>query len=119
MTAPCCAIVAEDVEFWQYMDRLVPARPNVRELLRDNPDAARKQSRLNTTMQSAYLILAARALGLDAGPMQGFDHAGVDAEFFPDGRWKSSLLINLGYGAENGRRPRKPRLDFDEACRVL
>ena len=116
MTAPCCAIVAEDVEFWQYMDRLVPARPNVRELLRDRPDAARKQSRLNTTMQSAYLILAPE-VGLDAGPMQGFDR-GV-SQFFPDGRWRSSLLVNLGYGAENGHRPRSPRLDFDDACRVL
>jgi 3-hydroxypropanoate dehydrogenase len=119
MSAPCCVIVAEDVEFWRYMDRLVPARPNVRERLRDNPDAAREQSRLNTTMQSAYLILAARALGLDTGPMQGFDRAGVDVEFFADGTWKSSLLINLGYGAENGHRPRNPRLDFAEACRVL
>jgi len=70
------------------------------------------------TLQGAYLILAARALGLDCGPMGGFDRARVDAAFFPDGRWKSNFLVNLGYGDAAALRPRAPRLDFDDACRI-
>ena len=65
------------------------------------------------------MILAARALGLDAGPMSGFDHAALDAEFFPDGRWKSNFLCNIGYGDAEKLFPRNPRLAFEEACRVL
>ena len=68
--------------------------------------------------QGAYLILAARALGLDCGPMGGFDRAKVDAAFFPDGRWKSNFLVNLGYGDPATLRPRAPRLEFDDACRI-
>ncbi len=69
-------------------------------------------------MQGAYLILAARALGLDAGPIGGFDRAKVDAEFFPNSSWRSHFLVNLGYGDPDGLFPRNPRLDFDEACRT-
>ena len=69
-------------------------------------------------MQGAYLILAARALGLDAGPIGGFDRAKVDAEFFPGGTVRSNFLVNLGYGDPAGLFPRNPRLDFDEACRI-
>jgi 3-hydroxypropanoate dehydrogenase len=73
----------------------------------------------NGSLQGAYLILAARALGLDCGPMSGFDNAKLDAEFFPDGRWKSNFLCNLGYGDGQNMKARAPRLDFDEACRIL
>ena len=69
-------------------------------------------------MQGAYLILAARALGLDCGPIGGFDRAKVDAEFFPDGRWKSNFLVNLGHGDPARLHPRNPRLTFQEACRI-
>ena len=69
-------------------------------------------------MQGAYLILAARALGLDAGPLGGFDNAKVDAAFFPNETWRSNFLVNLGYGNRDGLYPRNPRLDFDEACRI-
>jgi 3-hydroxypropanoate dehydrogenase len=69
-------------------------------------------------MQGAYLILAARALGLDCGPIGGFDHEAVDAAFFPAGTWKSNFLVNLGYGDPAGLFPRNPRLDFEEACRI-
>jgi 3-hydroxypropanoate dehydrogenase len=70
------------------------------------------------TLEGGYLILAARALGLDCGPMGGFDRAKLDSEFFPDGRWKSNFLVNLGYGDPATLRPRAPRLDFDDACRI-
>jgi 3-hydroxypropanoate dehydrogenase len=73
---------------------------------------------MNSTLQGAYLILAARALGLDCGPMAGFDNAKVDAAFFPDGKWKSNFLLNLGYGDPARLFPRNPRLDFEEACRI-
>ena len=88
-------------------------------MLRDNRELASQQSVRNTTIQGAYLILAARALGLDVGPMQGFERESLDAEFFPDGRWKSDFLINLGYGADGGHRPRNPRLEFEDACQIV
>jgi 3-hydroxypropanoate dehydrogenase len=71
-----------------------------------------------SSMQGAYFIIGARALGLDAGPIGGFDAAKVDAAFFPDGAWRSNFLVNLGYGNPAGLHPRNPRLDFDEACRI-
>jgi 3-hydroxypropanoate dehydrogenase len=70
-------------------------------------------------LQAGYFILAARAVGLDCGPMSGFNNAGVDGEFFADTHFKSNLLCNIGHGAEGSPRPRAPRLDFDEACRIL
>jgi 3-hydroxypropanoate dehydrogenase len=70
------------------------------------------------TLQGGYLILAARALGLDCGPMGGFDRARVDTTFFPEGRWKSNFLLNLGYGDPHALRTRAPRLEFHEACRI-
>jgi 3-hydroxypropanoate dehydrogenase len=73
----------------------------------------------NGSLQGAYLIIAARALGLDAGPMSGFRNAGVDQEFFPDGSWRSNFLINLGTGDPARLKPRNPRLEFDETCRIL
>jgi 3-hydroxypropanoate dehydrogenase len=77
-----------------------------------------RQAFQNGTLQGGYLILAARALGLDCGPMGGFDRAKVDETFFPDGRWRSNFLINLGYGDPAALRARAPRLEFDEACRI-
>jgi 3-hydroxypropanoate dehydrogenase len=73
----------------------------------------------NSSLEGGYFILAARALGLDCGPMSGFDNAKVDAEFFPDGKWKSNFLCNLGYGDGAKLFPRSPRLSFDEACLIL
>jgi 3-hydroxypropanoate dehydrogenase len=73
----------------------------------------------NGTLGGAYLIIAARALGLDCGPMSGFDNAKVDAAFFPDQRWKSNFLLNLGYGDSSKLRPRCPRLEFSQACRIV
>ena len=72
----------------------------------------------NSSLQGAYLILAARALGLDCGAMSGFDPAKVNAEFFPDGRWKANFIVNLGYGATGGYHPRGPRLDFEQVALI-
>jgi 3-hydroxypropanoate dehydrogenase len=118
-SAPVTVIVAHDTMFQEYMPTLFPPNPNAQELFAGN-DALREATAFrNGTLQGAYLILAARALGLDCGPMSGFDNAKVDAEFFPDGRWKSNFLVNLGYGESEGLFPRNPRLDFDEVCRIV
>ncbi len=73
----------------------------------------------NGSLQGAYLILAARALGLDASPMSGFDNAKVDAEFFSDGRYRSNFLVNLGHGDASKLHPRNPRLSFDQVCQIV
>jgi 3-hydroxypropanoate dehydrogenase len=119
MTAPVTAVVAYDPQFFDKMSKLAPARPDMGERLAAAPEAVRERLAFQGgTLQGGYLMLAARALGLDCGPMGGFDRAMVDATFFPDGRWKSNFLLNLGYGDPATLRPRAPRLDFDEACRV-
>ncbi len=119
MSAPVTAIAAVDTEFYEKMPKLFPARPEMRDALASRPAEVReRQAFQSATLQAGYLILAARALGLDCGPMGGFDNAKVDAAFFPDGKRKSTLLINLGYGDPKKLIPRNPRLEFDEACRI-
>jgi 3-hydroxypropanoate dehydrogenase len=119
MSAPVTAIVAFDARYYDKLPQLFPARAGMRDQLAGMPEAQR--DRLGTQsalLQAGYLILAARALGLDCGPMGGFDPAQVDAAFFPDGPWRSLLLVNLGYGDRDKLFPRLPRLSFEEACRV-
>ncbi len=119
MSAPVAAIVAYDTEFYEQMPKLFPARPEMRDHVKSRPEEVRNQmAYLSAALQAGYLILAARGLGLDVGPMGGFEPAKVDAEFFPDGRWKSIVLINLGYGDPQKLFPRNPRLSFEEACRI-
>jgi 3-hydroxypropanoate dehydrogenase len=119
MNAPVTAVVAYDTQFFDKMSRLAPTRPELGARLAAAPEAVRERLAFQGgTLQGGYLMLAARALGLDCGPMGGFDRAKVDAAFFPDGRWKSNFLLNLGYGDPATLRPRAPRLDFDEACRI-
>ncbi len=118
MNAPVTAIVAYDTEFYEQMPKLFPARDMKPMFLGMPPEAREKSAHMNSTLQGAYLILAARGLGLDCGPMAGFDNAKVDATFFPDGKWKSNFLINLGYGDPAKLYPRNPRLDFADACRI-
>jgi 3-hydroxypropanoate dehydrogenase len=119
MSAPATAIVAYDSRFFECMVKLAPQRPEMAERLANRPEAIRERMAFQSgTLQGGYLILAARALGLDCGPMGGFDRAKVDEAFFADGRWKSNFLVNLGYGDPSGLRPRAPRLEFDEACRI-
>jgi 3-hydroxypropanoate dehydrogenase len=91
----------------------------MRAIFEGNAALIQETAQRNSSLQGAYLIIAARALGLDCAPMSGFHNATLDAELFPDGRWKSNFLVALGVGSEQGLYPRNPRLDFEEACRVL
>jgi 3-hydroxypropanoate dehydrogenase len=117
MAAPVTAIVAHDTRFAEKVPQLFPHNPGAAAWFA-NEEVAKVTAFRNGTLQGAYLIIAARALGLDCGPMSGFDNAKVDAAFFPDGRYRSNFLVNLGYGDPKGLHPRSPRLDFDEACVV-
>lgn len=119
MAAPVTAILAHDSRFFEHLPRLFP-HTDARAWF-DGPgkeEAARITAFRNGTLQAAYFMLAARALGLDCGPMSGFDNAAVDRAFFPDGRCQSNFLCNLGYGDPAKLYPRSPRLAFDEACRI-
>ena len=120
MAAPVVAIVAHDVDFHEQLPKVwhnPAAKANF------DGDAKRGFRETfafrNGSLQGAYFILAARAVGLDCGPMSGFDNARLDAEFFPDGRVKSNFLINLGHGDASKVMQRQPRLSFDEACTLL
>ncbi|SRR5579871_180347 len=118
MAAPATVIVAHDSRFYELLAQTSP-RSTARARFERDPAAAAETAFRNGSLQGAYLILAARALGLDCGPMSGFDNARLDAEFFPDGRWRSNFLVNLGYGDRASLHPREPRLAFDEACQLL
>jgi 3-hydroxypropanoate dehydrogenase len=122
MAAPATAIMAMDMEFYEHMPRLYP-REDARSWWAGKPEAIKYNGELNGDLQAGYFILAARALGLSCGPMGGFDRAKVDQAFFEGtdwGKtWRSRFLCNLGYPGEGGARPRDPRFDFDEACRIL
>lgn len=121
MAAPVTAIVATDERFFELAPKLFPHNPDFAKMftMPGKEEFTKTHAFRNATLQGGYLIIAARALGLDAGPMSGFDNTKVDAEFFPDGRWKSNFLINFGYGDPAQLKPRNPRLSFDEACRII
>jgi len=116
MTAPVIAIVAHDTAFYDKLPFLFP-HADARSWFAGNPALAETTAFRNGTLQGAYLIMAARAVGLDAGPMSGFDNAKVDELFFAGTTWKSNFLVNLGHGDPAGLFPRSPRLSFDEAAR--
>jgi 3-hydroxypropanoate dehydrogenase len=118
MAAPVTVIVAWDTEFYEKLPQLFPHR-DMSGMFRGKPAAIEASAFRNGSLEGAYFILAARALGLDCGPMSGFDDAKVNAEFFPGGKWKANFLCNLGYGDRSKLHPRLPRLPFDEACKVL
>lgn len=118
MTAPVTAIVAHDLRFYEELPKLMPHVDARSWFASQTPDAIERAAFHGSTMQGAYLIIAARALGLDCGPIGGFDRAAVDAAFFPDGQWRSNFLVNLGYGDPEGLFPRNPRLAFEDACRI-
>lgn len=119
MTAPVTAIIAYDLEFYEKIPKLFPHNPQAKSWFDSNEELAEETAFRNGTLQGGYFIIAARALGLDCGPMSGFDNEGVDREFFPDGRVKSDFLCNIGYGKSEKLFPRSPRLDFEEACEIL
>jgi len=118
MSAPCCVIVAYDLRFYEFMPQLFPAR-DFAAVFAGKAELIDETAQRSSTLAGAYLILAARTLGLDSGPMSGFDKQGLEAEFFPEGRWRANFLCNLGYGSRDGLFPRNPRLEFDQACRDL
>lgn len=118
MTAPVTAIVAYDLTFFENMPVLAPHATKMYEIFKLTPQLAETTAFRNSSLQGAYLILAARSLGLDCGPLSGFDNAKVDREFL-DGHLRSNFLCNLGYGDPAKLRPRMPRLAFEEACRLL
>jgi 3-hydroxypropanoate dehydrogenase len=118
--APVTAIIGYDTRFFEWMPaKLFAHRPEMADGFAKNPAGAQIAAFRNGTLQGAYFMLAARAVGLDVGGMSGFDNAKVDAEFFPDGRVKSNFLCNLGHGDPTKVMQRLPRLDFDEACSLL
>jgi 3-hydroxypropanoate dehydrogenase len=119
MQAPVTVIVAYDPKFFDYLPRLFPHNPDARSWFAPNEAFAAETAFRNGTLQGAYFIVAARALGLDCGPMSGFDKAKVDEEFFSYRGWKSNFLCNLGHGDPEGLFSRSPRLDFEEACELL
>lgn len=118
MAAPVTVIVAYDTNFQEHLPTLFPAM-DVKGMFDANAEMTATTAFRNGSLTGAYFIMAVRALGLDAGAMSGFNNAAVDAEFFPDGRFKSNFLINIGHGDASGNYPRSPRLSFDEAAQVL
>ena len=118
MAAPVTVIIAHDLDFAEKLPELFPHSPDAKNWFAGE-DMARTTAFRNGSLQGAYFMLAARSLGLDCGPMSGFDNAGVDKAFFPEGRIKSNFLCNIGYGDPAGNFPRSPRLDFEEACQIL
>jgi 3-hydroxypropanoate dehydrogenase len=133
MTAPVTVIIAYDLKFYEQLPKLFPHSPGMAALFMSNPELADATAKRNSILQGAYLIIAARALGLDCGPMSGFDQAkvdeeffaagkpcfGCDQEFFPEGHVKTNFLCNLGYGDPSALHERLPRLPFNEACSIL
>ena len=133
MTAPVTAIVAYDLQFYGRLPTLFPHNPAMRDRFASAPDLVEVTARRNSSLQGAYMMFAARALGLDCGPLSGFDNAKVDEEFFaaatpcdgceqefiPAAHVKSNFLCNLGYGDPSKLFPRLPRLAFEEVCTLL
>ena len=119
MAAPVTAIVGYDLAFPEHLPTLFPHRPNAKAMFEDKLPLIEATGFRNSSLQGAYLIIAARALGLDCGPMSGFDNAGVDAEFFESTQVRSNFLCNLGYGDHSKVFARSPRLDFASVCTFL
>ncbi|MGF1526598.1 MAG: malonic semialdehyde reductase [Candidatus Competibacterales bacterium] len=117
MAAPVTAIIGHHMEFHEFLPQLFP-HTDARSWFAGDPDKIFDTAFRNGTLQGAYLIMAARSLGLDCGPMSGFDQAAVDQAFFPDGKIKSNFLCNIGYGDPAKLYPRSPRFAFEEACRI-
>ncbi|MBX9700514.1 MAG: malonic semialdehyde reductase [Acetobacteraceae bacterium] len=118
MAAPVTAIVAYDPHFYDHLPKLFPHNPDAKAWFTTNWQLAHDTAFRNGSLQGAYLMLAARALGLDVGGMSGFDNAKVDAAFFVESGWKSNFLVNIGHGDPAGLFARHPRFGFDEACRL-
>lgn len=118
-SAPVTCVLGYDTRFFENAQRLFPHNPALYDSFANNPRHAETTAFRNATLQAGYFLLAARSLGLDCGPMSGFNEAQVNAAFFPDGRYRVNFLCNLGYGDPAKLFGRLPRLDFEEACTVL
>jgi 3-hydroxypropanoate dehydrogenase len=118
MKASACVIVAYDTKFYEHLPTNFPAY-DARPMFANNADLADATAKRNGSLQGGYLVMAARSLGLDCGPMSGFNPQSLDADFFPDGRVKSNFLCNIGYGTDENLYPRNPRFAFDAACEIL
>ena len=119
MSAPVTAIIGYDTRFFEHLPKLFPPIPDAREMFKQDASLADITAFRNGSLQGAYLILAARALGLDCGPMSGFNNERVDQQFFSGTHVKSNFLCNLGYGDAKGFHPRNQKLTFDEACSIV
>ena len=119
MKAPVVAVVGFDTEFYEHLPRMFAHNKDAKSLFEGKPDFIHSTAFRNSSIQGGYLIMAARALGLDAGPMSGFNNAAVDEAFFPDGKVKSNFLCNLGYGDPEALFPRGDRFAFEEVCQIL
>lgn len=117
MTAPVTVIVAHDMAFYDRLPQLFP-HADARSWFTGSPELVKETAFRNSSLQAGYLILAARSLGLDAGPMSGFDPSKVNEAFFADSSWQVNMLINLGYGDNEKLHPRLPRLRFEQACKL-
>ena len=118
MTAPVCAIIGHDLDCWKQLPKLFPYK-DMTSLFSNNPDFVLSTAFRNCSMQGAYLIMAARALGLDCGPMSGFDNDLIDKEFFPGTAVKSNFLCNIGYGRKEKLSDRAPRFNFEYVCQII
>ncbi|MEM9618327.1 MAG: malonic semialdehyde reductase [Pseudomonadota bacterium] len=118
MAAPCCVIIAHDLEFYEKLPELFP-HTDAKSWFVGNDDLIKETAFRNGTLQGAYFMIAARALGLDCGPMSGFDQGGVNKEFFGGTTYKANFLCSIGYGTDKDLFPRSPRLGFDEVCQII
>ena len=119
MTAPVTAIFAQDIEFYDSFAKLFPHNPDVKSWFVGSDELVKATAFRNSTLQAAYFIIAARAYGIDCGPMSGFDNAMVDEAFLKGTSYKSNFICNLGYGTTQGLHPRLPRFEFSEACKII
>ena len=119
MNAPITTIIGYDIDFWKHAEKTFPQNPATQQAFKDNPSGSQIAAFRNGSLQGAYFIIACRALGLDCGPMSGFDNALVDEEFFAGTTFRSNFLCNLGYGDVSGTFKRLPRHEFDEVCKIF
>ncbi len=119
MTAPATAIIAYDLAFYEFLPKLFPHAPKMKEVFEGKQEAIQATAFRNGSLQGAYFMLAARALGLDCGPMSGFNNALLDDTFFKGTQWKSNFLCNLGHGDPAKLFPRGPRPEFSEFCKIV
>jgi len=119
LAAPLTVVLAADTRYHELWPKISPGRSEAAARLEDDSDARERLAMLSGTLVTAYFLIGVRAAGLAAGPMGGFNRAGVDGEFFPDGRWRSILIVNVGVAADEGHSERQGRLEFADVARVV